>query len=149
MMIHLVSVSFLLALCIGEFNQPLDVVIGERSPPFGGVILQGDSQNLNLASDCGPIACPSVVIFGGKQWGTISIRNCKIGRQYLIINRSHVDLGIVLQQDGGRFGSKAISRFDAATCFCSDFPRSPELVESPDLEPVPEPLTGTGVLLCR
>jgi hypothetical protein len=98
------------------FNKAVDFMIGTESL-FGAIELPDDVSILDL-SKCGKALCPSVLIFVGKQWGTISLKGCKIGRLYFFINRSDVDLGIVLQQEGGMFGSKAVGRFDLVTCFC-------------------------------
>jgi hypothetical protein len=89
---------------------------------------------------------PSVLIFGGQQWGTVNIRNCRIDRQYLLVNRSQVDLGIVVQEDGGLFGSKTISRFEAVTCFCTPV----DLPDQPIDVSIDSPVAGTnGAMLCR
>ena len=126
------------------FNNPIDYSIGDATPS-GAVVVTDDSGTLNFLSDCGKSPCPSVVILGGRQSGTVNAKHCKIGRQYTLINRSQSDLGVVLQQEGGRFGSKAIGRFDLATCFCSNMPSindsDDQAFESFDLH--------TGILLCR
>lgn len=113
---------FLLLLenAIAHFNEPIAFAIGGNSAPFGAVTLIEDfsTRELNLATDCGINPCPSVLIFSGQQWGTINIVNCQVGQMYMFVNRSRVDLGIVVQQAGGAVGSKGISRFGMVTCFC-------------------------------
>jgi hypothetical protein len=100
------------------FNHIPDVLIGSFSPPYGAVVVTEDLSVLDLSNACGDGVCPSILIFSGKQWGTINIKGCKTGRTYTLVNKSKVDLGIVIQQEGGRFGSKAIARFDVVSCFC-------------------------------
>lgn len=127
------------------FNLPSDVLIGTGGAPYGAVVLNDDAPLLDLTSACGNAICPSVIIFGGKQWGTINIHGCKVGRTYVFVNKSLIDLGIVVQQDGGRFGSKAIGRFDVITCFCAE-----ARVEEPDNEASDEISHGTSAtILCR
>ncbi len=144
-MVH--SVIFALVLVShGLHNEPLDFLIGDSSPPFGAVFIREDTSLVDLSVTCGKNHCPSVLIFAAQQWGTIGLKNCVIGRIYVIINQSKIDLGIVVQEDGGMFGSKPISRFDSVTCFCSstayfDF-EEPSDQDQPSIHP-------HGVLLCR
>ena len=141
----MISLHFYLAMTLSaEYNQPQDVLIGHSSPPYGGVILRDDYSTviLDLNVGCGAAPCPSVLIFGAKQWGTINVINCKTGRTYSFINKSTIDLGIVLQQSGGRYGSKAIARFDLITCFCTIHGG---LEYDEDEEEIP----NGGILLCR
>lgn len=121
-----------------HFNEAHDVVIGDQSPPAGAITLNDDYSTsvLDLNSACGTALCPSILMFTQKQWGTINVMNCKGGRTYTFINKSSVDLGIIIQQNGGMFGSKAISRFDLVNCFCS----SHKDEESHEL---------SNILLCR
>jgi len=122
-------------LVAGVFNEALDFIIGDNIPS-GAILLTEDTSQVDLAKDCGKSDCPSVIIFASQQWGTINMINCKKGRSYTFINKSKVDLGIVVQQEGGRFGSKPIGRFDVATCFCIP------MTEDNETEP-------TNALLCR
>lgn len=116
---------FLIFLCmhaiLGVYNEPMDFLIGQNTPS-GAILLleEAEASVIDLARDCGKSECPSVIIFASQQWGTIDVKNCKKGRSYTFINKSQVDLGIVVQQAGGRFGSKPIARFDLANCFCLD-----------------------------
>ena len=144
-------VYFLLPCVTGHYNEPLDFLIGDSSPPFGAVVLQEDfsMHALDLSVACGASACPSVMIFSAQQWGTINVAGCRVGRKYDFINKSKIDLGIVIQQKGGRFGSKAIGRFDVITCFCTaagvDEQAEPD---GADIA-IQEIKETDGVLLCR
>lgn len=127
---------FVVPLVVGIYNEPIDFLIGDNTPS-GAILLQEESSSIDLSKDCGKGECPSVLIFASQQWGTINLINCKKGRSYTFINKSKVDLGIVVQQSGGMFGSKPISRFDVATCFC--LPVTEDSDEN----------TSTNALLCR
>jgi hypothetical protein len=37
---------------------------------------------------------------------------------YFFVNKSKMDLGIVIQQSGGQYGSRAVGRFDIGNCMC-------------------------------
>jgi len=77
----------------------------------------GDVVDLEIA--CEKSQCPSVIVFSGsQQWGTLNLVNCRVGQMYFFVNRSKMDLGIVVQQLGGEYGSKPIGRFDIGNCFC-------------------------------
>ena len=144
-MVH--SVIFTLFLVShGLHNEPLDFLIGDSSPPFGAVFIREDTPLVDLSMICGYNHCPSVLIFAAQQWGTIGLKNCVIGRVYLIINQSKMDLGIVVQEDGGMFGSKPISRFDSVTCFCSS---TAYFDVDEATEHQQQSLPPRGVLLCR
>ena len=138
----------LLHLTVAPFNEPFDFLIGDASPPYGAVLLKEDMSQLDLAASCGRADCPSVLVFDSQQWGTISVNNCKVGRKYLFVNKSRVDLGLVIQQSGGRFGSKAIGKYDVASCFCL----AHELAIDETMDDhgsVSEPDGSSGILLCR
>ena len=142
----IVLLMALFKVVVGPFNEPWDFLIGDKARPYGAVLLQDETSHLDLEKDCGHAFCPSVLIFNSQQWGTISVSNCLVGRKYLFVNKSRVDLGIVIQQQGGRFGSKAIGRYDVASCFCLE-----QDIQS--TEEGSEDGNGTesekGVLLCR
>ena len=111
--------SLLLITVLGHYNQAISFMIGD-SGPSGGVNLYNDFQidPLDLSTECGSKECPTVLIFSGDQQKTVNIVNCKIGQMYFFINRSKHDMGLDIQQLGGLFGSKSMSRFDVATCAC-------------------------------
>lgn len=144
MRVPLISTIFLSG--SGFFNEKLDYVVGPANAGHGAVILFDDIGLLDLRIHCGTAECPSILIFGGQQWGTVNIRNCRAGRQYLLVNRSHVDLGIVVQEEGGLFGSKPISRFEAVTCFCTPIDVSDRISNDPNDPVIFNP---SGALLCR
>jgi len=133
------KIFFLIFVCMhavgAVYNEPMDFLIGQNTPS-GAILLLEEAEGsvIDLSRDCGKSECPSVIIFASQQWGTIDVKNCKKGRSYTFINKSKVDLGIVVQQAGGRFGSKPIARFDLANCFCLD---------------VSDPPIDETALLCR
>lgn len=140
----LLKVSLFQFAAYAHFNEPISFVIGDSAPPYGAVTLTEDfsTRPLDLAVDCGRKFCPSILIFSGQQWGTVNVVNCRVGQQYMFINRSKVDLGVVIQQNGGAIGSKGIGRFDLGTCFCMN--REEELLEDNE-----DLMSDPGVLLCR
>lgn len=133
---------YFIEIAISHFNEPVSYVIGDNSPPHGAVKLGADftGRPLNLDIECGTHACPSVLIFTGQQWGTIDVVNCKVGQQYMFVNRSNMDLGIVVQQNGGAMGSKGIAQFDIGTCFC---------LQHEDAEGNIDENIDKGTMLCR
>ena len=113
-------ITTLVPLANGHYNHPISFMIGDKAPS-GGVHLYEDFQTspLDLAVECGPTSeCPTVLIFAGDQQKTVNVINCKVGQIYFFINRSKHDMGLDIQQQGGMFGSKSMSRFDIATCAC-------------------------------
>mmetsp|Transcript_93131 Transcript_93131/g.234064 ORF Transcript_93131/g.234064 Transcript_93131/m.234064 type:complete len:132 (-) Transcript_93131:243-638(-) len=78
-----------------------------------------EKRSLDLATDCFEgKACPPVVILSGRQVGTIDVRNCQEGVMYTFVNKGDLDAGVVLQHEGGLYGSKGIAQFGVGTCFC-------------------------------
>eukprot|EP00444_Apocalathium_aciculiferum_P028935 CAMPEP_0183431914 /NCGR_PEP_ID=MMETSP0370-20130417/55133_1 /TAXON_ID=268820 /ORGANISM="Peridinium aciculiferum, Strain PAER-2" /LENGTH=131 /DNA_ID=CAMNT_0025617735 /DNA_START=76 /DNA_END=471 /DNA_ORIENTATION=+ len=78
-----------------------------------------DKRSLDLEADCHPgKACPPVIIMSGRQVGTIEVRNCQEGVMYTFLNKGDLDAGVVLQHEGGLYGSKGIAQFGVGTCFC-------------------------------
>merc|ERR1719330_244327 len=83
------------------------------------VHFEEDKHTLDLATDCHPgKACPPVVVMTGLHIGTIDVKNCQDGIAYMFVNRGDLDAGVVVQHQGGLFGSKGIPRFGLGTCFC-------------------------------
>uniref|UniRef100_A0A7S0AAJ0 Uncharacterized protein n=1 Tax=Pyrodinium bahamense TaxID=73915 RepID=A0A7S0AAJ0_9DINO len=78
-----------------------------------------DKRTLDLANDCHPgKACPPVIIMSGRQVGTIDVNNCQEGVMYTFVNKGDIDAGVVVQHEGGLYGSKGIAQFGVGTCFC-------------------------------
>merc|ERR1719330_1014308 len=73
------------------------------------VHFEEEKQTLDLATDCHPgKACPPVIV----------VTNCQEGVMYTFVNKGELDAGVVVQHEGGLYGSKGIAQFGVGTCFC-------------------------------
>lgn len=78
-----------------------------------------DKTTLDLSKDCYPgKVCPPVVVMIGRQVGTIEVSNCHEGVMYTFINKGDLDAGVVVQHEGGLYGSRGIPQFGMGSCFC-------------------------------
>eukprot|EP00927_Polykrikos_kofoidii_P053363 TRINITY_DN47806_c0_g1_i1.p1 TRINITY_DN47806_c0_g1~~TRINITY_DN47806_c0_g1_i1.p1 ORF type:complete len:126 (+),score=24.38 TRINITY_DN47806_c0_g1_i1:76-453(+) len=83
------------------------------------VFFDEEKQVLDLAEDCHhDKACPPVVVMVGRQVGTIDVTNCQEGVMYTFVNKGDLDSGVVMQHEGGLYGSKGIPQYGVGTCFC-------------------------------
>ncbi|CAE8615205.1 unnamed protein product [Polarella glacialis] len=51
----------------------------------------------------------AVVVGGARSWSEV---------MYTFVNKGELDGGVVMQHEGGLYGSKGISQFGVGTCFC-------------------------------
>ncbi|CAJ1407653.1 unnamed protein product [Effrenium voratum] len=90
----------------------------ERSGAFE-VHFDEEKTTLDLSKDCYPgKVCPPVLVMVGRQVGTIEVSNCHEGVMYTFVNKGELDAGVVVQHEGGLYGSKGIPQFGVGTCFC-------------------------------
>jgi len=83
------------------------------------VMFDEDKTTLDLSKDCYPgKVCPPVVVMIGRQVGTIEVSNCHEGVMYTFINKGDLDAGVVVQHEGGLYGSRGIPQFGMGSCFC-------------------------------
>eukprot|EP00401_Gymnodinium_catenatum_P010580 CAMPEP_0117475338 /NCGR_PEP_ID=MMETSP0784-20121206/9743_1 /TAXON_ID=39447 /ORGANISM="" /LENGTH=115 /DNA_ID=CAMNT_0005269581 /DNA_START=79 /DNA_END=426 /DNA_ORIENTATION=+ len=83
------------------------------------VYFDEDKRILDLAEDCHKEkACPPVIVMTGRQVGTVDVTNCNEGVMYTFVNKGELDAGVVMQHEGGLYGSKGIPQFGVGTCFC-------------------------------
>merc|ERR1712061_730332 len=76
------------------------------------VHFEEEKQTLDLATDChSGKACPPVIVMTGRHVGTIDVNNCQEGVMYTFVNKGELDAGVVVQHEGGLYGSKGIAQF--------------------------------------
>ncbi|CAE8665978.1 unnamed protein product, partial [Polarella glacialis] len=112
-----------LCACLGFFvdlGQSAKYMIGQQANSGAyEVSFDEDKATLDLSKDCFPgKPCPPVVVMVGRQVGTIEVSNCHEGVMYTFVNKGELDGGVVMQHEGGLYGSKGISQFGVGTCFC-------------------------------
>lgn len=115
---HLVSLALLS--CLGEVSASGKYLIGQddRSGAYE-VMFDEEKTTLDLSKDCYPgKVCPPVVVMIGRQVGTIEVSNCHEGVMYTFVNKGDLDAGVVVQHEGGLYGSRGIPQFGMGTCFC-------------------------------
>ena len=106
--------------CICHVAESGKYLIGqdERAGAYE-VTFDEEKTTLDLSKDCYPgKVCPPVVVMIGRQVGTIEVSNCHEGVMYTFINKGELDAGVVVQHEGGLYGSKGIPQFGMGSCFC-------------------------------
>eukprot|EP00933_Yihiella_yeosuensis_P024345 TRINITY_DN18873_c0_g3_i1.p1 TRINITY_DN18873_c0_g3~~TRINITY_DN18873_c0_g3_i1.p1 ORF type:complete len:129 (-),score=11.26 TRINITY_DN18873_c0_g3_i1:123-509(-) len=111
---------FLFATCLVSIAHAAKYIIGQEAHAGAfEIAFDEDKNTLDLAKDCYPgKACPPVIVMVGRQVGTIEVMNCHEGTMYTFVNKGELDAGVVMQHEGGLYGSKGIPQFGVGTCFC-------------------------------
>ncbi|CAE7862547.1 hypothetical protein AK812_SmicGene29013 [Symbiodinium microadriaticum] len=114
------TIGFTLWALLAPLSSAAKYIIGqeERAGAYE-VVFDEEKTALDLSKDCYPgKVCPPVVIMVGRQVGTIEVSNCHEGVMYTFVNKGDLDAGVVVQHEGGLYGSKGIPQFGVGTCFC-------------------------------